>query len=143
MRSYNIFYQAAKAAQEVAGNNKFVTWRKQTLIVFPITLSNSDAELGMLRELLSLSPSKQGTIHVCFEINTLALVTSANSLLFKNFANKANYGKCFTPWSWHKIHYKEGQEIVNFKVSYSEGEIKIMSAYKQTVVDNSIRKDGN
>lgn len=143
MKTYNIFHQAAKCAEKIEGNEKFVTWKNHKLVVFTMPLSVSDEYLVMLKELLSLTPSKQGTIHVCLETDTLELVTSANSLLYKNFVDKANREKCYLTWSWHPICYKQGQEIVNFKVVLTGEEIKIRKAYEQTVVYNSVRKAGN
>lgn len=136
MKTPNMFCLAAKTAKTIEGKDKFYIWKTQKLLVFPTPLSVSDFELTMIKELLACASSKQGTVHACCETNTLALVTSENSNLVTNF-EKARTTRTIGHWLSHRISYKEGQEIVKFRVALVDGNIKILSAQKQIVTKHN------
>ena len=115
-------------------NEIYTVSQKTKLRSFGIPLdSNSEFPLYMIDDLLSLSEEGKGTIHVVPSMKLLALVTSPNSVLYKNHYDAVLQDKLVGLWGSNKLSYKEGTEILIAKVKLTKDGIKILSAYKQTV----------
>lgn len=122
----NIFLRALATTLP---QEEHLTLKWSEYVYFPLTIDNRyTEELYMVRELLSISPNKRGTILVQKQKDETVLYFLArkDDELYKNYAETS------LPWVHAEPNSKIEGEVVRFKCRLINGEIVIETVAKHT-----------
>ena len=120
----NIF---VRALETTLPQEEHLTLKRSAYVCFPIDIDSLyTKDMHMVRDLLSISPNKRGTIYVKKQKDTTVLYFLARKKdeLYKNYA------KTSKPWAYGKPNSEFEGEVVRFTCCLTNGKIVIETVAK-------------
>ena len=122
----NIFL---RALETTLPQEEHLTLKRSEYVLFPVTIDDLYTEgMHMVRDLLSISPNKRGTIYVKKQKDATVLYFLARKKdeLYKNYA------KTSLPWVYRETYSGFEGEVVRFKCRLLNDKIVIETVAKHT-----------